>query len=866
MSDNPCPCSGGAFPVVVYNAPAQPAIAYRWGDYTGFRAALLQPAVPPLPAETELTQPGGAQIWRPAPDSGDLALQVAEWWAYLADILTLYTERAANQAYIGTADLPESLPRLVPILGYRPRPAIGAQLTLAGLVRGPRPVTLPQGLQVQSKPGPGQQPQLFELTAATVIQPVAPVATLPQTTPMATLPTTVTPGQGAAGQGTPAQVLVSGNPRNLKVGDEVLLVSSTWAGADGNYAICNVTTITPATGASPVGTSVGLNITAVGGGTGSSGASNWRLLKSVSSSTIYSYLQGIESLVFGSSANGTGFVQLASVVRSIAPGDIILIENPSASTANPPLQGYNPVLGYVSQVDELVYYANNPTQPNVWPPSSSPPSTEPAIPIPHTQIAFATPNTIPGGDIGTLIVRYGYAAVGTLVDVPVTGAAQTSTATLDPASLATAGLPSSGVATPGLALGSALLIADANGDGATATLGSGGVVAVDPAAPTLVPPLQVFSNLLAFTRGKTIANEVLGNGNPAIAGQDFTLQNAPVTYLADQPGRSGPGYSSTVSLYVNNVQWTEVPSFFGQDSNAQVFVTQEDEQGNTHVLGGDGVNGRLFPSGVSNIVASYRTGSGAALPPPTSVTVLIQPQPGLRALVNPVPPYGGADAAAPSALRKLAPQSVVTFGRAVSVDDYASVAAATPGVARVSAAYAFDSVQQRPVVTLWVGDNPNAVTAARSAIAPISDPNRPISILAANPVQISIALTYVRNPAYLDPPVNAALQTALADPNLGLFGSAVVQIGQAFYDSQIYAACLAVPGVQAVHSLQVTVGSPPVIRYFWQLLSVWVGGLRVRTPANSQGCTGHRYSPGADGFFVLQNTPATLQLNGTPGT
>jgi hypothetical protein len=858
MSDNPCPCTGGAFPVVVYNAPAQPAISYRWGDYTGFRSALLQPAVPPLPAETELTQPGGAQIWRPTPDSGDLALQVAEWWAYLADILTLYTERAANQAYIGTADLPESLPQLVPLLGYRPRPAIGAQLTLAGLVRGPRPVTLPQGLQVQSKPGPGQQPQVFELTAATVIQPVAPVATLPQTTPMATLPTSLTPGQGAAGQ-----VLVAGSPRNLKLGDEVLLVSSTWAGADGNYAICNVTAIAPATG----GTNIGLNITAVGGGTGSPGASNWRLLKSASSSTIYSYLQGNESLVFGSSASGSGFVQLSSVVRSIAPGDIILIENPSAGTANPPLQGYGPVLGYVSQVDELVYYANNPTQPNVWPPSgSSANTTEPAIPIPHTQLAFSTPNTIPGVDIGTLVVRYGYAAVGTLVDAPVTGAVQTSTATLNPAALATAGLASSGLATPGLALGSALLIADANGDGATATLGTSGVVTVDPAAPTLVPPLQVFSNLLAFTRGKTIANEVLGNGNPAIAGQDFTLQTAPVTYLADQPGRSGQGYSSTVSLWVNNVQWAEVPSFFGQGPNAQVFVTQEDDQGKTHVLGGDGVNGMLFPSGVGNVIASYRTGSGAALPPPTSVTVLMQPQPGLSALVNPVPPYGGADAAAPSALRLLAPQSVVTFGRAVSVDDYAAIAAATPGVARVSAAYAFDPVQQRPVVTLWVGDDANAVTAARSAIAPISDPNRPISILQANPVQISISLTYVRDPAYLDPPVNAALQTALAGPNLGLFGSAVVQIGQAFYDSQIYAACLAVPGVQAVHSLQVTVGPPPIIRYFWQLSSVWVAGLRVLRPASSDGCTGHRYSPGADGFFVLQNTPATLQLTGTAGT
>ena len=86
-----------------------------------------------------------------------------EWWAYLCDILTFYNERIANQAYLGTADLPESVNRLIFLLGYRPRPGIGATGTLAALATGPAPFTLPAGFQVQSKPGPGQQPQIFEL-------------------------------------------------------------------------------------------------------------------------------------------------------------------------------------------------------------------------------------------------------------------------------------------------------------------------------------------------------------------------------------------------------------------------------------------------------------------------------------------------------------------------------------------------------------------------------------------------------------------------------------------------------------------------------------------------------------------------------
>ena len=355
MSDTPCPCTGAPFPVPVFNRPALPAIAYRWGDYDGFRAALLQP----LAGETELTAPDGTPVWRPTPDGGDLALQIAEWWAVLADILTLYTERAANQAFLRTADLPESLARLVPLLGYRPRPAIGAQVTLAGLVRGPRPVLLPQGLQVQSKPGPGQAPQVFELSAATTLQPVSPVAALPPTAPM--------PAPLAAGA-TTARVVLAGKPGGLKAGDEVLLLGTGWAGQSGNWALGTVTSLTPA-GAN---TGITFAITTSGGeGTGVAGAASWRLLKAAASSPLYPYLKGSTRYGPGGVLNNVGqwYIELASVVRSIAPGDVIVVENPSAGTAT------QPAVGYVTQVQEWISYANNPTDPQTWPPSGSPPES-----------------------------------------------------------------------------------------------------------------------------------------------------------------------------------------------------------------------------------------------------------------------------------------------------------------------------------------------------------------------------------------------------------------------------------------------------------------------------------------------------------
>ena len=43
-----------------------------------------------------------------------------EWWAYLADVLTFYNERYANESYLGTATQPGSTANLVALLGYRP--------------------------------------------------------------------------------------------------------------------------------------------------------------------------------------------------------------------------------------------------------------------------------------------------------------------------------------------------------------------------------------------------------------------------------------------------------------------------------------------------------------------------------------------------------------------------------------------------------------------------------------------------------------------------------------------------------------------------------------------------------------------------
>ena len=105
-----CPCTALQDPQVISNPPGQPAISYRADDFTGFRRALLRP----------LSGEQAIGVWRPAP--GDLGLQVLEWWAYLADVLTFYNERYANESYLRTATQQGSIANLVALIGYEPAP------------------------------------------------------------------------------------------------------------------------------------------------------------------------------------------------------------------------------------------------------------------------------------------------------------------------------------------------------------------------------------------------------------------------------------------------------------------------------------------------------------------------------------------------------------------------------------------------------------------------------------------------------------------------------------------------------------------------------------------------------------------------
>ncbi len=72
-------------------------------------------------------------------DSSDFSIALVDAWSEVLDILTFYTERLANEAYLGTAVQARSVFELVRLVGYTPSPGVSASTTLvlhAGNVAG----------------------------------------------------------------------------------------------------------------------------------------------------------------------------------------------------------------------------------------------------------------------------------------------------------------------------------------------------------------------------------------------------------------------------------------------------------------------------------------------------------------------------------------------------------------------------------------------------------------------------------------------------------------------------------------------------------------------------------------------------------
>jgi predicted phage baseplate assembly protein len=138
-------------PLEVYNRPQQRGIGYRAGTFGSFRESMIArlSAYGPLRALTTR-------------DPADPAIALLDCFAVIGDVLTFYSERIANEGYLRTATEPYSLMQLAALVGYRPRPALGASAVLAYTLDPGSTTRVPAGSGARSVPKQDELPQVFE--------------------------------------------------------------------------------------------------------------------------------------------------------------------------------------------------------------------------------------------------------------------------------------------------------------------------------------------------------------------------------------------------------------------------------------------------------------------------------------------------------------------------------------------------------------------------------------------------------------------------------------------------------------------------------------------------------------------------------
>lgn len=166
-----CGCCEGIeaiTPVGTANRPGLAALSYRIGTHATFLETMKARLTTHF-LEKEIDGQKEKAKFNPllkltSREVDDFSIALLDAWAIVADVLTFYQERIANEGYLRTATERRSILELARLVGYQPRPGVASSVYLAYTLdtNFKEETTIPKGARSQSLPGPGELPQSFE--------------------------------------------------------------------------------------------------------------------------------------------------------------------------------------------------------------------------------------------------------------------------------------------------------------------------------------------------------------------------------------------------------------------------------------------------------------------------------------------------------------------------------------------------------------------------------------------------------------------------------------------------------------------------------------------------------------------------------
>lgn len=309
--------------------------------------------------------------------------------------------------------------------------------------------------------------------------------------------------------------------------------------------------------------------------------------------------------------------------------------------------------------------------------------------------------------------------------------------------------------------------------------------------------VRIHANVAKATHGETKC-EVLGSGQAGQSFQRFALKQKPLTYVS---APTASGRESTLEVRVNDIRWDELPSLYAREPKEPIYTTRLADDGTVSVQFGDGATGRRLPTGMENVVATYRVGTGlAGLVKANQLSLLMTRPLGVKSVANPLAPTGAADPEPRDQARRNAPFTVLTLDRIVSLTDYQDFAQAFAGIGKAQAVELQRGETRLVHITVAASDGRKVEPTSdlyknlTAAIAAQSDEHQPFALESYTSLQFNVEAKLRINPRYRPEKVLQAVRHGL----LQAFSFEARSFGQPVTGSEVIAVMQRVDGVVSV--------------------------------------------------------------------
>ncbi len=784
MSAGPatCGCCGGlalSTPLPIENRPGLSAVAYRIGTHPAFKASLL----------ARLAESDHPALQRLATrEDDDFAIALCDGWATIANVLTFYQERIANESWLRTATERRSVRELARLIDYALRPGVAASTTLAFTIESaagaPEETLVPRGTKIMSVPGPGEVPQTFETTADLTARGAWNLLRALSTRP----------GEIAAGDVTAA---IAGVGTGLAVGDRVLFLGAgrQASATSSDWQVRTLTDVhvdrdlgqTILTWADPLpalAAPVEVRPLAVRSGLFGAAAPDPR---SLAEQTHTAYAADIVSSPAGAPLDWTfaldsPHIYLDTALPSILAGARVLLENEGGTTRLYDVTAARTLgrsaytlslratrLSVTPATDLDLYHGTDLRGSSAFVAGAA---------LPLAQL----PRTDPAELSAIVLDRVVDLPVGRLLLVQGTDAAT------------------------GEEAGETVTLQAVEPWGATSRI----LLASNLRHAYLPQTVTILGNVAPATHGETV-REAVGGGDASKPFQRMRLRQAPLTYV---PARTASGAASTLELRVNGLLWKEVRSLYEAGPRDRVYTARQQEDGSTVVEFGDGVNGARPPTGRENVTAAYRKGTGLdGLLASGQLSQLITRPLGAKAVANPFATEGAEAPETVAAARANCTLTIHTLDRVVSLQDYEDFARAYGGIAKALATWFWNGKRRGVFLTVAgadgqaIGDGAELRANLIGALRDAGDPRVPVDVRSYVDRRFGARITVATAADRVRETVLDAVRAAV----LERFGFEARALGQPVTIDGVLAAVQRVNGVVAANITRLNYGALPDI-------------------------------------------------------